>query len=181
MSLMGLVSRVTPVHTAMRIHSHVVATGSLTLGGRPCPAPFNIRSKDIATCSGDTPDRLHGSRPGIGTPSPGKGPPSIVDILSHPPPTPPLPNRVPSEKGCHTSWGSRSRAVSGGILRNDSETGEFCRNLPGGGYRAGMTPHPAEIVTAGERHAAAGRGARVRVSQPSTPDPPGVLPHCRSG
>jgi hypothetical protein len=36
-----------------------------------------------------------------------------------------------------------------------------------------MTPHPtpwtAEIVTAGERHAAADRGARVRVSQPSTP------------
>ena len=36
-----------------------------------------------------------------------------------------------------------------------------------------MTPRPtpwtAEIVTAGERHAAADRGARVRVSQPSTP------------
>jgi hypothetical protein len=31
------------------------------------------------------------------------------------------------------------------------------------------TPWTAEIVTAGERHAAADRGARVRVSQPSTP------------
>jgi hypothetical protein len=31
------------------------------------------------------------------------------------------------------------------------------------------TPWTAEIVTAGERHAAADRGARVPVSQPSTP------------
>jgi hypothetical protein len=46
-----------------------------------------------------------------------------------------------------------------------AETGEFARNLRGGGYRAGMTPHPtpwtAEIVTAGERHAAADRGASI--------------------
>jgi hypothetical protein len=67
---------------------------------------------------------------------------------------------------CHTSWG----------ISNEGETGEFCWNLPGGGYRTGMTPTPtpptpwtAEIVPAGERHAAADRGARVRVSQPSTP------------
>src|ERR1700730_12225823 len=42
----------------------------------------------------------------------------------------------------HTSWGALVVAVS---RKNDGETtgnGEFCRNLPGGGYRTGMTPHP---------------------------------------
>ena len=39
--------------------------------------------------------------------------------------------------------------------RTDSETNEFCWNLPGGGYRAGMTPHPTPW-TDGDCHRGAG-------------------------
>jgi hypothetical protein len=37
-----------------------------------------------------------------------------------------------------------------------------------------LTRGDLPLTVAGERHAAANRRARVRVSQPSTPDPPGV-------
>jgi hypothetical protein len=69
--------------------------------------------------------------------------------------------------------------------RTDSETGELCRNLPGGGYRAGMTPHTppgrrtrSSRVSGTLRQVESGRsrapsgvegGARGHVSNWSTP------------
>jgi hypothetical protein len=61
--------------------------------------------------------------------------------------------------------------------RTEGEAGELCWSLPRGGRVACRDGPPpglwtADAVIAGERHAAADRGARVRVSQPSTPTPP---------
>jgi hypothetical protein len=62
--------------------------------------------------------------------------------------------------------------------RTEGEAGELCWSLPRGGRVACRDGPPpglwtADAVIAGERHAAADRGARVRVSQPSTPTPLG--------
>jgi hypothetical protein len=65
-------------------------------------------------------------------------------------------------------------AISGGPSTKTSHTFGSLRKKPQDASRAlyrheGKAQGSAEAVTAGERHAAEDPGARVRVSQPSTP------------